>query len=131
HPTPLFFPYTTLFRSQPLLQLLAIVVTGGLVNLAANFFHSAFDLTVLALAFDDRGVVFVHGNLFGLAEIAHLDVLQLDAEVFGDSLAARKGSNVLQHGLATIAEARRLDSADLQRAPQFVDHERSQCLALN
>src|SRR5207253_11514270 len=103
---------TDQFR-QPLLQLLAVVVAGGLVNLAANLFHPAFDLTVLALAFDDRGVVLIHGNLLGLAEIAHLDVLQLDAEVFSNSLAAGEGSNVLQHGLATIAEARRLEIAVL------------------
>src|SRR5207245_9860918 len=100
----------------PLLQLLAIVVTGGLVDLASNFFHPAFDFTVLALAFDDRGVVLVHGNLLGLAEIAHLDVLQLDAQVFGNRLAAREGSNVLHHGFATVAEARRRASADLTLA---------------
>src|SRR5204862_3460884 len=42
---------------QPLLQLLAVVVTGGLIDLAANFFYAAFDLVVLAFAFDDGGVV--------------------------------------------------------------------------
>ena len=54
---------------QPLLQLLAVVVAGGLVDLAANFLHAAFDLAVLAFAFDDGGVVLVDGDLLGLAEV--------------------------------------------------------------
>src|SRR5581483_5651526 len=58
---------------QPLLQLLAVVVAGGLLDLAADFFHPAFDLAVFAFAFDDGGVVLVDGDLLGLAEIAHLD----------------------------------------------------------
>ncbi len=40
-----------------------------------------------------------------------LDVLELDAEVFGDELAAGEDGDVFQHGLAAIAEARGLDGA--------------------
>src|SRR5882724_694469 len=116
---------------QPFLQLLAVVVAGRLLDLAANFFYPAFDLVVLALAFDHGGVVLVHGDLLGLAEVGDLDVLQLDAEVFGDGLAAGEGGDVLQHVFAAIAEAGRLDGADLQRATQFVDHQGSQRFALD
>src|SRR5208283_1747163 len=42
--------YATDQLRQPLLQLLAVVVAGGFVDLAANFLHAAFDLVVLALA---------------------------------------------------------------------------------
>ncbi len=73
---------------QALLQFLAVVVAGGLLDLAADFLHPAFDLLGLAVAFDDGGVVLVDGDLLGLAEIAHLHVLQLDAKVFGDGFAA-------------------------------------------
>ena len=52
-----------------------------------------------------------------------LHVLELDAEIFGDGLAAGEDGDILQHGLAAIAEARRLDGRDLQRAPQLVDDE--------
>src|SRR6266699_4004803 len=116
---------------QPFLQLLAVVVAGRLLDLAAKFFYAAFDLVVLALAFDHCGVVLVHGDLLGLAEVGHLDVLQLDAEVFGDGLAAGEGGDVLQHGFAAIAEAWRLDGADLQRAPQLVDDQGGQRFALD
>ena len=64
---------------QPLLQLLAVVVAGGLVDLAANFLHPAFDVGALAFTFDDGGVVLVNGDLLGLSEILHLHVLELDA----------------------------------------------------
>ena len=86
---------------------------------------------MLALAFDDGGVVLVDGDLLGLAEVRHLDVLQLDAEVFGDGLAAGEDGDVLQHGLAAIAEARRLDGADLQRATQLVDDQGRQRFAFD
>ena len=64
---------------QPLLQLLAVVVAGGLLDLAANLLDPAFDVAVRAFAFDDGGVVFVNGDLLGLSEVLHLYVLQLDA----------------------------------------------------
>jgi len=44
-----------------------------------------------AFAFDDRGVVFIHRDLLGLAEIGNLDVLELDAEIFRDGFAAGEG----------------------------------------
>src|SRR6202022_2708960 len=44
---------------------------------------------------------------------------------------AGEGGNVLQHSFAAIAKAGSLDGRDLQRAPQFVDHERSQGLAFD
>src|SRR5207249_7051025 len=58
---------TDQFR-QPLLQLLAVVVAGGLIDLAANFLHPAFDVGVLAFTFDDGGVVLVNGDLLGLSD---------------------------------------------------------------
>ena len=59
------------------------------------------------------------------------DVLELDAEVFRDRLAAGQDRDVLQHGLAAIAEARRLDGRDLEAAAQLVDDERGERLAFD
>ena len=116
---------------QPLLQLLAVVVAGGFIDLAADFFYAAFDLVVLAFAFDDGGVVLVDGDFLGLAEVSNLNVLELDAEVFGDGLAAGQDCNVLQHGFAAIAKAGGLDGSNVQRATQLVDDQSRQRLALN
>jgi hypothetical protein len=60
-----------------------------------------------------------------------LHVLELDADVLGDDLAAGQDGDVLHHGLAAVTEARRLDGRDLQRAAELVDHERGQRLALD
>ena len=62
---------------------------------------------------------------------ARADVLELDAEIFGDGLAAGQDCDVLQHGLAAIAEAGSLDGRDLQRATQLVDDESRQRFAFH
>ena len=46
-------------------------------------------------------------------------------------LAAGEDGDVLEHGLAAVAEARGLDGADLQGAAQLVDHQGGQGLALD
>ena len=70
-------------------------------------------------------------DLLGAAEHVERDVLELDAEVLGDDAAAGQDGDVLEHGLAAIAEARRLDGRDLQAAAQLVDDERGQRLAFD
>ncbi len=86
---------------------------------------------MIASTIDDGGVVLRDRDLLGPAEHRDGDVLKLDAEVFGDHLAAGQDSDVLQHGLAAVAEARSLHGRNLQAAAQLVDHERSQSLAFD
>ena len=64
------------------------------------------DVGLLAGAVDDRGVVLVDGDALGAAEVLERDVLELEAELLGDRLAAGEDRDVLQHLLAAIAEAR-------------------------
>ena len=71
------------------------------------------------------------GHLLGAAQHVERDVLELDAEVLADDVAAGQRGDVLQHGLAAIAEARRLDGRDLQAAAQLVDHQGGQRLVLD
>src|SRR4051794_15351593 len=116
---------------QTLLQLLAVVVGGGLLDLSANLLHAAFDVGALSAAIDEGGVVLVDRHALGSAEVLDLDALELDAEVFSDRLAAGQNRNVLQHRLATIAKARSLDRSHVQRATQLVNHEGRQRLAVH
>ena len=58
-------------------------------------------------------------------------VLELEADFLADDLAAGQDRDVLQHRLATIAEARRLDGGDLERAAELVHDERGERLALD
>src|SRR6201996_250258 len=108
---------------QTLLQLLTIVVRGGLLDLRLDLLNARLDVGLLAGAADDRGVLLVDHHLLGAAKHVEGDVLELDAEVFRDRLAAGQDRDVLQHGLAAIAEARRLDGGDLQTATQTVDDQ--------
>ena len=70
-------------------------------------------------------------TLLGSAEVLQLHVLKLDAEVFGDGLAAGQRGDVFEHGLAAVAEARSLDGGALQRAAQLVHHQGRQRFALD
>ena len=116
---------------EALLELLAVVVGGGLVDLVADLLDAAFDGLGVALAFDDGGVVLVDGDALGAAEVLELHVLELDAEVFGDGLAAGEDGDVLKHGLAAIAEAGGLDGRDLERATELVDDEGGEGVAVD
>ena len=73
---------------QTLLQLLTVVVRGGLLDLRLDLRHARLDVGLLAGAVDDRGVFLVDHHLLGAAEHVQRDVLELDAEIFGDRLAA-------------------------------------------
>src|SRR6185437_14542163 len=116
---------------QTLLKLLAVVVRGGFLDLRLDLRHARFDVGLLAGAVDDGGVLLVDHHLLGATE--HLDghVLHLDAEIFRDRLAAGQDGDVLQHGLAAVAETRSLDGRDLQAATQTVDDEGRQRFAFD
>src|SRR6202023_1661140 len=103
---------------QTLLQLLTVVVRGGFLDLRLDLLNARLDVSLLAGAVDDRGVLLVDDHLLGAAKHVEGDVLELDAEVFRDRLAAGQDRDVLQHGLAAIAEAARLDGSDLQTATE-------------
>ena len=66
-----------------------------------------------------------------LPEVLDLHVLELDAEVFGDGLAAGQRGDVFEHGLAAVAEAGSLDGGALQGAAQLVHHQGRQRFALD
>ena len=116
---------------QTLLQLLLVVVGGGLLDLRLDLGDARLDVLLLAGAVDDGGVLLLDADALGAAEHLERDVLELDAEVLADHLAVGEHGDVLQHGLAAIAEARRLDGRHLQAAAQLVDDERGQRLALD
>src|SRR5258707_7693830 len=116
---------------QTLLQLLTVVVRGGFLDLCLDLADAGFDVGLLAGTVDDGGVLLVDHHLLGAAEHGKRDVLELDAEIFRDRLAAGQNRDVLQHRLAAIAEARSLHSGNLEAATQTVDDEGSERLAFD
>ncbi len=115
----------------PLLQLLAIVVGGGLLDLRLDLGNTGLDISLFARTTDNRGILFVDHHLLGAAQHVKLHVLKLDAEILGDRGAAGQYSNVLQHRLAPVTEARRLDGRNLKTATQFIDDESRERLAFH
>src|SRR3989475_8555795 len=128
-PRSTLFPYTTLFRS--LLQLFLVVVRGGILDLRPDLLDAALDLSGLSVAFHDRGVVLVDGDLLGPSEVFRLHILELDAEILGNGLAAGEDGDVFAHGLAPITKARSLYGRALQRTAELIDHQSGQSLALH
>src|SRR6185295_9172177 len=97
---------------QALLQLLAVVVRRGVVDLRADLLDAAADAVLTALVVrigDQGGGVLVDGDALGIAAVFPLHALELHADVLGDQLAAREDGDVFEHGFAAVAEAGRLD----------------------
>jgi len=65
------------------------------------------------------------------APLGELRVLELEAHLLGDHLGAREYADVLQHPLAAVAEAGRLDGDGGEGAAELVDHDRRERLALD
>src|SRR5262245_146336 len=116
---------------ETLLQLLAVVVGGGLVDLPLDLGDTTLDVGALAGALDDRGVLLVDHDPLGAAQVLDPHVLELDAEVLGDQLAGGEDRDVLHHGLAAVTEARRLDRAHREGAAQLVHHQGGERLTLD
>src|SRR4051812_28097923 len=74
---------------EALLQLLAIVVARGVLDLGADLLDARLDVGALAAAVDDRAVVLVDRDALGAPEVLQGHALELQAEILGDGLAAR------------------------------------------
>ncbi len=108
------------------LELLTIVVGGGISDFSADGLDAALDFGSLASTVNDGGVLFVDDNALTRAEVVDSEAFHLDAEVFGNNLATGEDSEVFQHGLAALAETGSLDSDNVQGAAQTVDNQSCQ-----
>ncbi len=116
---------------QPFLELLTIVVRGGLLDGDFDLLDATLDLVLLTGAVDERGVVLVDDHTLGRPEVTHHRILELEAHLLGDDLATHQDRDVLKHGLSPIAEPGGLHGAHLQGAAELVHHQGRQRLALD
>ena len=70
-------------------------------------------------------------DALGLAQVLQRGVLERQADFFGDHRAAGQDGDVFEHGLAAVAEARRLDGAGLEDAADVVDDQGRQRFAVD
>src|SRR5690606_20406442 len=87
---------------QPLLELLAVPVRVGGLDLLADLVDAVVDLGLVAGTVHDGGGVLGDGDAAGLAEHVELSVLQGQADLFSDALAAGEDRDVLEHNLAAL-----------------------------
>ena len=66
-----------------------------------------------------------------MAQVFQGGLLEAQADFLRDHLATGQHGDILQHGLAPIAEARRLDGGDLHDAADVVHHQGGQGFALD
>ena len=116
---------------QTLLELFAVVVRGGLLDLLANLLTTGLDVGLGAGPIDDGGLFLADLDLLGGTQFVQGRLLQRQADLFGDHGRTGQDGDVLQHGLAAVTEAGGLDRTDLDDTAQAVDHQRRQSLALD
>src|SRR5437762_6038012 len=116
---------------QPLLQLLAVEVGVGVLDLGLQLLDPRLDPLGIAGTVDDRRRVLVDDDTAGLAELRELRVLELEAHLLGDHLGAGEDRDVLEHPLAAVTEAGRLDGNRGEGAAELVDDDRRARLALD
>src|SRR2546425_877015 len=111
--------------AKPLLQLLAVEVGVGVLDLGLQLLDPALDGVGLAGSVDDRRRVLVDDDAAGAAELRELRVLELEAHLLGDHLGAREDRDVLEHPLAAGAQTPGPDRDRPKRAaPLFYDDPR-------
>src|SRR5215208_6624675 len=116
---------------QTLLKLLLVIVGGSLLDLRLDLPDASFDVGLLPGAVDDRGVLLLDAHALGAPEHVESHVLELDAEIVRYGGAASQDRDVLEYGLAAVAEARGLERRHLEAAAQLVDDEGRERLALH
>src|SRR6185312_10019351 len=116
---------------EPLLQLLAVPVGVGLLDLAADLPDAVADLRLRAPTVDNSGGFLVDDDAPGGTEHLEPDRVELQADVSRDDLSTGEDRQVLQHRLAAVTEARRLDRDDAKRLADGVDHQGRQRLAVD
>ena len=85
----------------------------------------------LPCAVDDGGVFLLDDHALGFAEVVEGGLLERQTHFVGNHGATGEDRDVLQHGLAAIAEARGLDGHDLEDATDVVDDQGRQGFALD
>src|SRR5665648_720247 len=116
---------------ETLLELLTVEIGVGVLDLRLDLLDAALDGLGVAGAVDDGGVVLRHDDLAGAAELRELGLVELEAHLLGDDLAAGEDGDVLEHALAAVAEAGGLDGDAGERAAQLVHDQGRESFTLD
>ena len=101
---------------QPLLQLLAVPVRVGLLDLATNLRGAGVDVGLIAATLDDGGLVLGHHDAPGLAEHLKPGLGQRQTDLGVDHLCTGDDGEVIHERFTAVTEERRLDSHHWQES---------------
>ena len=93
--------------------------------------NTAFDLIVFTGAIDDGGVFLGDVDLLGRTHIFKRSFLEAQPDFFRNHRATGQHSDVCQHGLAAVAETRRLHGSYFDDAADGVHHQCRQRFAFD
>ncbi len=116
---------------ESLLELFAIKVRGGVLDLGADLRDASLDIFLGTLSVNERGVVLGGDHTSGGAEIFLGDAVELATDLFRDHASASQRGDVAEHFLAAVTEARRLDREGLEAALKLIDDEGGQRFAID
>src|SRR5690606_30099646 len=103
----------------------------GLGDPGADLGDATGDGVGLAGTFNDGGLVLGDDDLACTTEQVEGGVLELESDLLGDDLSTGEGGDVLQLGLAAVAEAGRLDGNRLEDAADLVHDQGRECFTVN
>src|SRR5680860_599555 len=116
---------------EALLQLLAIPVGVGVLDLSLDLVHTGLDSLGVTATLDDRGVVLGDDHTTRLTKNLEADLVELETDLGADDLTTGEGRDVLHHRLATVTDGGRLDGSGGKGATDLVHHERGQRFTLD
>ena len=123
--------HTTGQFGDPLIELFAVVIGVGVVELAANGANPGGYGVLVITGGHNRGAVFGDRDPAGAAQIRQGDLVEGHGLVFAHHGGAGEDGDVGQHGLAAIAKARRPHGGHLQHAPVLVHHQGGEGFAVH
>ena len=123
--------YTASELGNAFLKLFTIVVARSGFDLLTDLGDTAFDSLSVAGAVNDRRGFLGDFNALGRTQLFEGCLFEREAEVRRDDRCAREHSDVFAHGLAAVAEARSLDSHNLEDAADGVHHEGGESFTVN
>ena len=116
---------------EALLELLAVPIRVGALDLLADLRDAIGHGLLVARAVHDRGVILRDDDAARVAKHLEADLVELEPDLGSDHLGAREDRDVLQDRLAAIAESGSLHSARGKGAADAIDDEGRQGLAID
>ncbi len=108
---------------QPFLEFLPVIIRSRLFDLCSDLLDPCLDIFAFSLSFNDRRVVFVDHDLFGVTQPFHTDVLELHTDIFSDHLSSGEDGDIFQHGFSSVAESRSFNRSAMEGSFKLVDDQ--------